>query len=65
MLVVARGLEKSKHFLHYIRHRTGRTRGLVGCYTCRRSRNHCWDFPGDSEVKTPSFQSRGHRSDPW
>ena len=23
------------------------------------------DFPSSPEMKTPSFQSRGHRFDPW
>ena len=25
----------------------------------------CWDFPGSSVVKTPHFQCRGHRFNPW
>ena len=26
---------------------------------------YSWDFPGGLVVKTPCFQRRGHRSEPW
>ena len=35
------------------------------CESYLKKKKFCWDFLGDPVVKTPHFQCRGGRFDPW